>query len=334
MTPVVIGVDHWRDQMLLASNNDGESCGSRRLTLGMAGSAHEFAKLPMEGRHVSWHDYADHPNASAAKHYRHTTLAGAATVFKGTRIGIVCRIARDKKVLDVGCVSHNFQFASGGKGRWLHDHVVKAAAECVGVDYDEVGIKQMRDAGYDVVHADITGDLTRIVERGPFDVVVAGEIIEHLGAPQALLSMANEVLRPGGKLVLTTPNPYSPRRQRAGAVGITWENVDHVMYSFPSGIAEMADRSGLILKKYGSVGWPPPQPMWKQLPESFSHLARALRRRAKGERSTLSRERLALPLPVFWLSPVDIVLLRLRGRRGMLRETSIYVLVKPEQTSG
>lgn len=240
--------------------------------------------------------------------------------------------AASKKVLDLGCVSHNFRIRSGGGGNWLHDHVLKAAAECVGADYDEVGVKQMREAGYDVVQLDITGDIAPALERGPFDVVIAGEIIEHLAAPQNLLVTARQLLRPGGELVITTPNPYSPRRNRAGAVAWTWENVDHIMYAFPSGIAEMADRTGLVLTKFGTVGWPAPKRFRRDMAESLGALWRALKDRARGKRNPLTNERFALPLPAFWLSPLDVLIVALRGRRGMLRETAIYVLTRPEDS--
>lgn len=38
---------------------------------------------------------------------------------------------------------------------------------------------------------------------------------------------------------------------------LIWENVDHVLFAFPEGIAEMADRSGLMLTVAGSAhpGW-------------------------------------------------------------------------------
>jgi 2-polyprenyl-3-methyl-5-hydroxy-6-metoxy-1,4-benzoquinol methylase len=279
---------------------------------------------------MSWQEQGLHPNSKAALALRHKELKKAAVPFAaGTRIGVIRRIARGKKVLDVGCVAHRYRPASQRTKRWLHDHVVEVSAECLGVDYDKVGVQRMRDDGYDVVQADITGDLTPILERGPFDVVVAGEIIEHLPNPQALLAMAHRVLRPGGRLVVSTPNPYALRRQRAGAVGITWENVDHIAYMFPSGMAEMARRTGLVLRRYGTVGWPAPQPLRKDVAESLRSLVKALWARARGTRNPFSRERYALPLPTFWLSPVDVVLLRLRGRRAMLRETAIYVLVKP-----
>jgi hypothetical protein len=34
-------------------------------------------------------------------------------------------------------------------------------------------------------------------------------------------------------------------------------------------------------------------------------------------------------MPIFWQSPIDVFLTHWRGRGGMLRETSIYVLTRP-----
>ena len=39
-----------------------------------------------------------------------------------------------------------------------------------------------------------------------FDAVYAGEILEHLADPDAALAAWVRVLRPGGRLVVTTPN--------------------------------------------------------------------------------------------------------------------------------
>ena len=275
---------------------------------------------------MSWREHAKHPNGPKALAYRHAQLSAAASSFRGNRISVVRSFAADKKVLDLGCVSHHYNF---GRRKWLHQHVVEVAAECVGADYDEAGIKELKEAGYDVVHADVTGDISVLRDRGPFDVVIAGEIIEHLPFPQALLTTAREVLKPGGELVVTTPNPYAPHRVRMGATGRTWENVDHVFYCFPSGMAEMADRCGLALTSYGTVGYPVPHQLRINTRHSLRALAAALYARARGKREPLSDERLALPLPIFWLSPLDLMLIASRRRRRMLGETGIYILTKP-----
>jgi SAM-dependent methyltransferase len=41
-----------------------------------------------------------------------------------------------------------------------------------------------------------------------FDTVLAGDVIEHVANPMFLLCEANRVLKPGGTLVVSTPNPY------------------------------------------------------------------------------------------------------------------------------
>jgi SAM-dependent methyltransferase len=58
-------------------------------------------------------------------------------------------------------------------------------------------------------------------EDGSFDVVVCGELIEHLAlGPEHLLFESNRVLAPGGRLLLSTPNAVSLARLIAIARGV------------------------------------------------------------------------------------------------------------------
>ncbi|MEQ1849573.1 MAG: class I SAM-dependent methyltransferase [Candidatus Peribacteraceae bacterium] len=43
---------------------------------------------------------------------------------------------------------------------------------------------------------------------GFFDTVIAGDVIEHVTNPLFMLCEANRVLKPGGTLIVSTPNPY------------------------------------------------------------------------------------------------------------------------------
>jgi SAM-dependent methyltransferase len=43
---------------------------------------------------------------------------------------------------------------------------------------------------------------------GEFDVVILGDVIEHLNRPFDLLRDLRRVLKPGGNLLLSTPNPH------------------------------------------------------------------------------------------------------------------------------
>jgi 2-polyprenyl-3-methyl-5-hydroxy-6-metoxy-1,4-benzoquinol methylase len=42
-----------------------------------------------------------------------------------------------------------------------------------------------------------------------FDAIYAGEIIEHTWTPAVMIRECRRILKPGGKLILDTPNPYS-----------------------------------------------------------------------------------------------------------------------------
>lgn len=83
-----------------------------------------------------------------------------------------------------------------------------AARSCIGLDILEADVGALVERGYDVrVH-----DLTSKPFDGHFNLVVAGEIIEHLGNPEDFLRNAAAALLPGGRLVVTTPNPYQVHR--------------------------------------------------------------------------------------------------------------------------
>ncbi len=103
-----------------------------------------------------------------------------------------------RSVLDVGCASRY------GRPDWVHGLVEKAASTAMGIDIDAGTIEALLAEGHDVQLADARDfDLGRT-----FDVVFAGEIIEHLDDVHGFLAGVRRHLRPGGQLVLTTPNVF------------------------------------------------------------------------------------------------------------------------------
>jgi 2-polyprenyl-3-methyl-5-hydroxy-6-metoxy-1,4-benzoquinol methylase len=111
----------------------------------------------------------------------------------------VRRYLEGRTVLDVG--------AGSGIDRpdWMHAAVASVATETVGVELDKKLAARARERGYDVIAADAQSlDLHRT-----FDVVWAGELIEHLSCAGGFLDGARRHLEPGGRLVLTTPNAFA-----------------------------------------------------------------------------------------------------------------------------
>jgi 2-polyprenyl-6-hydroxyphenyl methylase/3-demethylubiquinone-9 3-methyltransferase len=71
----------------------------------------------------------------------------------------------------------------------------------VGVDLSATALRVARDQGVDVVR----GDVTRLpLHDGAADVVVAGEVLEHVARPDVVIAECARVLRPGGLLVIDT----------------------------------------------------------------------------------------------------------------------------------
>src|ERR1035437_186122 len=102
--------------------------------------------------------------------------------------------------LDLGCGNGNQLMALHSMG---FDNLI-------GVDIgpEQVGIAQRR--GLQVVHADLF-DFLRISQQA-FDLIFAFDIIEHFTKDEVLelLRLTWERLKPGGCLILQTPNALSP----------------------------------------------------------------------------------------------------------------------------
>jgi 2-polyprenyl-3-methyl-5-hydroxy-6-metoxy-1,4-benzoquinol methylase len=106
------------------------------------------------------------------------------------------------RVLDVGCVQHNPE--KQHDPNWLHQHLYEKADQVLGVDIDETAVDALQSAGFNIA----TADAEQLDVEGKYDYVVAGELIEHLANTGKFLDSAKDSLDEGGKLILTTPNPW------------------------------------------------------------------------------------------------------------------------------
>lgn len=114
------------------------------------------------------------------------------------RFEVVMPLLQAESVLDLGCASRF------GRPDWLHGLLSEKIPDLVGIDINEVTVEKLQGEGYDVQLADARNfDLGR-----QFDAVFAGELIEHLDDVRGFLTNVRRHLRPGGRLVLTTPNAF------------------------------------------------------------------------------------------------------------------------------
>jgi 2-polyprenyl-3-methyl-5-hydroxy-6-metoxy-1,4-benzoquinol methylase len=274
----------------------------------------------MSTQSTHWSDTGDDPNSIHMLSDRAARLAAAwRPSIEDRTLFITDRVA-GKRVLDIGCVAHDE--ARMASQYWLHAHVARAAASCIGVDVLDEGVAAMNAKGFSAVVHDLSSGLGPLANEAPFQVMVAGELIEHVGSLDMLFATAAEGLSADGELIITTPNPYAPHRVRAGQRGLVWENVDHILYAFPSGISELASRHGLVLAeamtttpsrrpRIGALRW-----MKRTLKRSRWH-RQGFDSRAKNRSVVLDR-----------LDPFDAILHRLRPNAPFVGETFIYVVTR------
>jgi SAM-dependent methyltransferase len=88
----------------------------------------------------------------------------------------------------------------------------KANHDCTGIDISAIAVNQANKEFGEYYEACDLMDFVDPSGKG-FDVVVATELIEHVTDPGALVARAASLLKPGGSLLLTTPNKdlYSDR---------------------------------------------------------------------------------------------------------------------------
>jgi 2-polyprenyl-3-methyl-5-hydroxy-6-metoxy-1,4-benzoquinol methylase len=100
------------------------------------------------------------------------------------------------RVLDVGC----------GNGFWA-GALARRGFEVVGLDPSPTGIAAARTAmpglRFEVLGA--AGDLCALLGERPFDFVVSLEVVEHLYAPREWAAACYGALKPGGRLICSTP---------------------------------------------------------------------------------------------------------------------------------
>jgi 2-polyprenyl-3-methyl-5-hydroxy-6-metoxy-1,4-benzoquinol methylase len=129
-----------------------------------------------------------------------------------SRNAFVRDVCRGKIVLDLGAMDETAYLSKRGTGMWLHEAIASVAAQVTGVDSsDQVPEGGLRTAPNAVIHR---GDIMQLASwfeahnPAPLpDVVVAGEVIEHVPNPLAFLRELRSIERlRGRKLVITTPN--------------------------------------------------------------------------------------------------------------------------------
>lgn len=109
---------------------------------------------------------------------------------------IAASVGHDKRVLDVGCASGDFAEALAGRG-----------CKVTGIEIDPEAARRAERCCERVIVGDVEHlDTEDELDEGSFDVVVFGDVLEHLKDPLTTLKRLKPALRPEGYVVASIPN--------------------------------------------------------------------------------------------------------------------------------
>ncbi len=157
-------------------------------------------------------------------------------------------------VLHLACVAWPFTARLIENGDLLHGRLAESASRIAGIDIREEGLSMLRAEGFDNLHhANLldVDDFRRAVAAIGFvpDVIVAGEVVEHLDRPGLFLDNCREIIHPDAELLVTVPNAFSLRGLVRVFAGYEKVSADHVAYYSPSNILELVSRSDFELEE-------------------------------------------------------------------------------------
>lgn len=152
--------------------------------------------------------------------------------FPARRDWLLERVAPGERVLDLGCGEGAFAMA-------LREH----GAQVVAVDVVAEPVRRARAAGVDARTVALDGPLA--FDDGAFDVVWAGEVVEHVVDVQGWLSEVRRVLPSGGRLLLTTPDlDAAPLADPAARDEHFDPRSDHVRFLSPRTLRGVVEAAG------------------------------------------------------------------------------------------
>ncbi len=149
-------------------------------------------------------------------------------------------------VLDVGCTGHELGI---DERYWLHGQLRRTFPRVVGIDISEENVARLQEQGFSELHVQSAEEF-QLSER--FDTIVAGELIEHLANPGRFLDRARQHLEERGRLVLSTPYPFSLHYMLYAFYKYpqTCQNPEHTCWFCPRTLKALGARHGFQLRHF------------------------------------------------------------------------------------
>ena len=158
--------------------------------------------------------------------------------------------AAGKKVLHIGCCDTPSCQELAERGALLHMRLKDQVAELWGLDISKEDIEYLAEK-HDLDKI-VCGDAERIEDYfapESFDVIVAGEVVEHLANPGLFLRGSLSLLRRDGVIVVSVPNGLAFRRGLKSLLGKETVHPDHNFWFSKRTICRLLSACGYVVRE-------------------------------------------------------------------------------------
>jgi SAM-dependent methyltransferase len=194
---------------------------------------------------MDWTELTNDPLDSETILLMKSHLRSISYIYPRDLLSLFVDKARDKDTLHIGCYEHDEKYLKSDA--WKHKRIHEVAKSCVGLDINKQGVAHMNELGYTSVHADATSDISLGKE---FDVVIAGDVIEHVDNIGGFMSFNSRHSLQNGKIYISTPNPFYCQHVFSAWMGRPMiANFEHTTWISESTMLEIARRSELKLER-------------------------------------------------------------------------------------
>ena len=163
-------------------------------------------------------------------------------------------LCRGKRVLHLACAAWPATKRWCEDGSLLHLRLKQTCGALAGFDWSKSGLATLREHGVDqlqelnLLDREQVQQAWKLLEFEP-EIVLAGELLEHLDCAGAMLDNCRACMSPTTQLVITVPNAFSIRGILHVLRGYEKVANDHVGYYSYSTVRELTQRYGFSLQK-------------------------------------------------------------------------------------
>jgi SAM-dependent methyltransferase len=123
--------------------------------------------------------------------------------------------------------------------------------DVVGIETDPVSVANSRALGLDTRQGALK---SHAFPDESFDAIYASHVLEHVHDPLGLLQECRRILKPGGTVVMTTPNLASWGHHRFGAGWVPLDPPRHLMLFEPGNLRTLLRKAGFGTVRVRSTG--------------------------------------------------------------------------------